>query len=201
MITLVLQAGGESSRMGKDKAFLSFLGIPLIQRLIDRFQQLNAEILIISNNALPYEDLGLQVFGDVRPGRGALGGLLTALSVANTPLIGLVAVDMPFANPQLIRYMADNMQGSDLDGIIPSTTNGLEPLHAVYRRESCLPFVENAIDQDLWRMKSWHSKANLKILKPEETRKITGSEHTFLNLNTPEEFKEAEQIAINFSLK
>jgi len=201
MITLVLQAGGESTRMGKDKAFLPFLGTPLIQRQINRFQQLNAEMLIISNNAPPFEDLRLQVFGDVRPGRGALGGLLTALSVANTPLIGLIAVDMPFASPQLIKYMADRIQGSDLDGIIPSTINGLEPLHAVYRRESCLAYVEKSIDQDLWRMRSWHGKANLKILGPEETQKITGSEHTFMNLNTPEEFNTAEETARKFGLK
>ncbi len=201
MITIVLQAGGESSRMGKDKAFLPFLGIPLIKRLMDRFQQLNAEMLIISNNAPPYLEFGLPVFGDVRPGRGALGGLLTALSVANTPLVGLVAVDMPFASPQLIRFMADKIQGSNLDGIIPSTPNGIEPLHAVYRRESCLTLVEESIDQDLWRMKAWHKNANLKILEPDETIEISGSEYTFLNLNTPEEFSAAEGLARDLGLE
>ncbi len=195
MITIVLQAGGQSSRMGKDKAFLPFLGFPLIERLMDRFQHLNAEILVISNNAPLYQDLGLPVYGDVRPGRGALGGLLTALSVANTPLIGLVAVDMPFASPKLIKFMADSVQGSNWDGIIPSTSNGIEPLHAVYRRETCLALVDQAIDQDLWRMKAWHKKANLKILDPVETLEVTGSEHTFLNLNTPEEFSAAEEMA------
>jgi len=200
MITIVLQAGGESSRMGKDKAFLPFLGIPLIKRLMDRFQKLNAELLIISNNTQPYLEFGLPIFGDVRPGRGALGGLLTALTVANTPLVGLVAVDMPFASPHLIKFMADSIQGTNLDGIIPSTPNGLEPLHAVYRRESCLALVEHAIDQDLWRMKSWHKGANLRILDPEETLHVTGSEHTFLNLNTPEEFNAAEAVARDFGL-
>jgi len=200
MITIVLQAGGESSRMGKDKGFLPFLDTPLIKRLIDRFQQLNAEMLIISNNAPPYLEFGLPVFGDVRPGRGALGGLLTALSVANTPLVGLVAVDMPFASPQLIRFMTESIQGSNLDGIIPSTINGLEPLHAIYQRESCLALVEHAIDQDMWRMKAWHKEANLKILDPEETLNITGSEHTFMNLNTPEEFALAEDIAREIGL-
>ncbi len=201
MITIVLQAGGQSSRMGKDKAFLPFLGFPLIERLMDRFQQLNAEILIISNNAPLYQHLGVPVYGDVRPGRGALGGLLTALSVANTPLVGLVAVDMPFASPNLISIMADKIQRSNWDGIIPSTPNGIEPLHAVYRRESCLSLVDQAIEQDLWRMKAWHKKANLKILDPGETLDITGSEHTFLNLNTPEEFIAAEEMARDFGLE
>ena len=201
MITIVLQAGGESTRMGKDKAFLPFLGVPLIRRLMDRFQHLNAEMLVITNNLPAYQELGLPVFGDVRPGRGALGGLLTALSVANTPLVGLIAVDMPFASPQLIKTMADRVQSLKLDGMVPSTIHGIEPLHAVYRRETCLTLVEEAINQDLWRMKAWHKNANLRILDPDETFDISGSEHTFLNLNTPEEFSEAEEIARDLGLE
>jgi len=200
MITIVLQAGGESKRMGKDKGFLPFLGIPLIERLLDRFQQGKAEIVIISNHPQAYQKFGLPVFEDVQPGRGALGGLLTALSVAATPLIGLVAVDMPFANPQLIQHMADQLQHSTWDGILPSSAGGSEPLHAVYRRESCLRLVKQAIDQDLWRMKSWHAQANLKILDPQKTLEISGSEFTFLNLNTPQDIAEAERIASNLEL-
>ena len=168
---------------------------------MDRFQQLNAEMLVITNNLPAYQELGLAVFEDVRPGRGALGGLLTALSVADTPLVGLVAVDMPFASPQLIKFMADWVQRSNLDGMVPSTIHGIEPLHAVYRRETCLPLVEEAIDQDLWRMKAWHKNANLKILEPEDTIEISGSEHTFLNLNTPEEFSTAEGLARDLGLE
>ncbi len=195
MITIVLQAGGESSRMGKDKAFLPFLGVPLIKRLIDRFQQFGPEILIISNNPSVYQEFGLPVFSDVLPGRGALGGLLTALSVASTPLVGLIAVDLPFASPQLIQMMADRLQVSNWDGMIPSTVNGLEPLHAVYRREICLTYVKEAIDQDVWRMNAWHTQANLKVLEPDEVMEITDSELTFLNLNTPDEFRAAEKLA------
>ena len=201
MITIVLQAGGESTRMGEDKAFLPFLGIPLINRLMDRFQHLNAEMLIISNNPSAFQDIGLPVFEDVLPGRGALGGLLTALTAAPTSLVGLIAVDMPFASPHLFEFMAGRIQESNLDGIIPSTSYGLETLHAVYRKESCLPLVEEAIDQDLWRMKAWHQNANLKILNPDEVLQITGSEHTFLNLNTPEEFRAAEEIARDLGLE
>lgn len=201
MITIILQAGGESTRMGEDKAFLPFLGIPLINRLMDRFQPLNAEMLIISNNPAAFQDIGLPVFEDVRPGRGALGGLLTALTAASTPLVGLVAVDMPFASPHLFEFMAEKVQGSTLDGIIPSTHFGLEPLHALYRKKSCLPLVEEAIDNDLWRMKAWHQNANLQILEPNKVLEITGSEHTFLNLNTPEEFRTAEEIARDLGME
>ncbi len=172
-----------------------------MNRLIGRFQQFSPDLLIISNNPSAYQELGLPVFSDIYPGRGALGGLLTALSVAVTPLVGLIAVDLPFASSYLIKTLADQLQQSDWDGIIPSTVNGLEPLHAVYRREVCLTYVKEAIDQDLWRMKAWHNKANLKVLNPDEVLEITGSEFTFLNLNTPEDFDEAEKLALKLGLE
>lgn len=200
MITIVLQAGGESTRMGKDKAFLPFLGTPLIERLVDRFKELDTEIIIISNNLPAFQELGLPVFGDILPGRGALGGLLTALSVVKNPFVGLIAVDMPFASSKLVRYMADRIQNSHWDAILPSTINGIEPLHAVYRRDSCLTLVKHAIDQDLWRMKAWHNQADLKILTPDETTNITGSDRTFMNLNTPEDLSAAEDAAQNIGL-
>jgi molybdopterin-guanine dinucleotide biosynthesis protein A len=200
MFTIVIQAGGQSSRMGKDKGILPFLGIPLVERLTRRFAELTDNILIISNNSAAYQDFGVQVFQDILPDRGSLGGLYTALSVANTPLVGLIAVDMPFASPELIQYLAARMDASKSDAVIPSTSHGLEPMHAVYRRESCLPHIKKALDQDQWKMIAWYGDANVTVLSPIETRKISGSEHTFHNLNTPKDFAAAEQIAIDLDL-
>jgi molybdopterin-guanine dinucleotide biosynthesis protein A len=195
MISIVLQAGGKSSRMGKDKAIIPFLGIPIIQRLMQRFDGIGTELLVITNDIRGYKTLEVPLFEDIIPDRGALGGLYTALSVASEPLVGLIAADMPFANPDLISYQIQIIQQSGFDAVIPGTDQGIEPFHSVYRRESCLPLVKNAIEKDLWKMISWHDQARIKILNPEEIRNITGSDYTFLNLNTPEEFLEAEKIA------
>jgi molybdopterin-guanine dinucleotide biosynthesis protein A len=197
MISIVLQAGGKSSRMGRDKAMFPFLGIPLIFRLRDRFQEIAAELFVVSNNSTGYEELGLPLYQDLIPDRGALGGLYTALAVSSQPLVGIIAADMPFASPLLMSYQIINIQESDYDAVIPSTSLGIEPFHAVYRKESCLPLVKGALDQNLWKMISWHDQARIKILDPGETRQITGSDHTFLNLNTPDEFQAAEEIARN----
>ena len=183
--------------MGKDKATLPFLGIPLITRLLDRFAGSATELLIITNDVRGYKKLGVPLYGDLIPDRGALGGLYTALTIASQPLIGLIAADMPFANPELIKYQMKIIQESDLDAVIPGTWQGIEPFHSVYRKKSCLPLVKEAIDNDLWKMISWHDQARIKILNPDQIRRITGSDHTFMNLNTPEEFREAEEIAKN----
>lgn len=174
---------------------MPFLGIPLIERLKDRLQILGYEIKIICKENSGYAYLGLPLHADVLPGRGALGGLLTALTISETPFVGLIAADMPFASPQLLTYLLERIQLSDADACLPSTQGGLEPLHAVYRRDTCLPLIRDAIQRDLWRMRSWHDQAKIEILDPVETFKITDSTYTFINLNTPEEFSAAEELA------
>ncbi len=197
MITIVLQAGGKSTRMGKDKALIPFLGIPLIKRLRDRFSDVGDELLVITNDFSGYLDLAVPLYEDKIPDRGALGGLYTALSIAKNPLVGLIAADLPFASPALIVHLIKTLLASDADAAIPSTEKGLEPLHAVYRRDTSLLLVKGAIDRNLWRMNSWFDQAEILILTPEETRKVTSSKYTFFNLNTPEDLLKAEKLALN----
>lgn len=186
--------------MGQDKALMPFLGIPLIERLRDRFIGLNYEIRVICNEHSGYEYLGLPLYKDVMPGRGALGGLLTALTISETPYMGLIAADLPFASPGLLVHLLEVVQLEEADLAIPSTSRGQEPLHGVYRRETCLPLVKDAINQGLWRMRSWYEQATIKILTPVESDQAAGSPHTFTNLNTPEEFTLAEELAKKFNL-
>jgi molybdopterin-guanine dinucleotide biosynthesis protein A len=201
MITIVLQAGGKSSRMGKDKALLPFLGIPLIKRLRDRFSDMGEELLVITNDFSGYQDLAVPLYKDIIPDRGALGGLYTALSISKNPLVGLIAADLPFANPALMTHLIKTLLASNAQAAIPSTERGLEPLHAVYRRDTTLPLVKGAIDQNLWRMNDWFDQAEILILTPEETQKVTASKYTFLNLNTPEDLQKAEKLALDLDLK
>lgn len=182
--------------MGKDKGLVLFLGQPLVERLRDRFLKLNKKILIICNDFSDYAFLGLPLQRDILPDRGALGGLLTALTIAETPYVGLIAVDMPFASPPLLSYLLDQIQSSGADAILPSTPNGLEPLHGVYKRGTCLEFVREAIKEDQWRMTAWHQRARVEVLDPQKTREITGTEHTFFNVNTPDDLAAAEKLAL-----
>ena len=186
--------------MGQDKALMPFHGIPLVERLRDRFLVLESEILVICNDFSGYEYLGLPLHRDVLPGKGALGGLLTALSITDTPYLGLIAADMPFASPQLLTQLLTRIQRTGADAALPSTEEGIEPLHGVYQAKTCLPLVKQAIANDRWRMRSWHDQARIEILDPLETIQAAGSEHTFINLNTPEEFAGAEEIALKYNL-
>ena len=197
MLTVVIQAGGESRRMGRDKALAPFLGRTLIERVIARVRPVADELLVTTNQPADYLFLGLPLFADAIPGRGALGGLYTALSAASQPLVGVVACDMPFASPALLAYQCDLLNDPDLDAAIPRTEGGTEPFHAVYRRETCLPAAEGALQAGKWRVDAWFAQVNIRFLSPEETAPYDPGELAFWNVNTPEELAEAARIAIS----
>jgi molybdopterin-guanine dinucleotide biosynthesis protein A len=195
MLTLVIQAGGESRRMGQDKALLPFQGRTLIERVLGRAAHLADEVLVTTNQPEGYRFLGLPLVADVIPGRGALGGLFTALSAASQTLVAVVACDMPFVSAELLSFERDLLLQESYDAAIPRTAGGTEPFHAVYRREACLPHIQAAIQADKWRVDAWYARANVRLLSPEETRHYDPPGLAFWNVNTPEDLVEAEKMA------
>jgi molybdopterin-guanine dinucleotide biosynthesis protein A len=195
MLTLAIQAGGESRRMGSDKALLPFLGKPLILRPLQRLAKLADEVLITANQPENYRFLGLTPFPDILPGFGALGGLFTALSVASHPYVAVVACDMPFASLALFAAELNLLRQSNTDAVIPRSEAGTEPFHAVYRRETCLPRVRKALRSGLKRVDSWFSEVNIRYMELDEIQIYDPQELAFLNINTSEELRDAELIA------
>jgi len=195
LLTVVIQAGGMSSRMGEDKALKPFLGRPLIQRVIDRLTPIADELIVTTNRPADYQFLNLRLIPDLKPGRGALGGLYTAIASASSPLVAVVACDMPFASTVFFEGASRLMVEEDADVVIAKTDEGYEPLHALYRRETCLPAIESAISADQWKVISWFPQVTVRTLAPDEVKSFDHSGLCFWNLNTPEEFVEAERRA------
>ena len=195
MLTVCIQAGGASSRMGEDKALKSFLGRPLIQRLIERLSPIADELIVTTNRPEDYHSLGLRLIPDLKPGRGALGGLYTAIAAASQPLVAVVACDMPFASPTLLEAASRLLVQEAADVVIAKTEEGYEPIHAVYRRETCLPAIQAAIDADQWRVIAWFPQVKVRVLTSEELGQFDPDGLAFWNVNTPEEFTQAEMLA------
>jgi molybdopterin-guanine dinucleotide biosynthesis protein A len=191
MLTIAIQAGGQSRRMGQDKALLPFLGKPMIVRVIERIAPLADEILVTVNRPEDYQFLQIPLYRDLIPDRGALGGLYTALSAAEQPLVALVACDMPFVNRDLLAAERDRLIETEADLVIPHTGEGLEPFHAIYRRESCLPFVAAAIEADKWRVDSWFSQVEVITFPLNEITRYDPELLSFRNVNTPEDLQSA----------
>ena len=195
MLSVVIQAGGQSTRMGENKALKLFLGRPLIQRVAERLAPIADEMLLTSNEPEAYAFLKVPTFADLQPGRGALGGLQTALASAHHPLVAVAACDMPFASAPLLQAAADILEQEDADVAIAETAEGFEPLHAVYRRATCLPAIQAAIQADQWRVIAWFPKVKVRKLAQEELKQFDPDGLAFWNVNTPEEFSEAERRA------
>jgi molybdopterin-guanine dinucleotide biosynthesis protein A len=195
MISLVIQAGGESLRMGSDKALSSFLGQPLILRPLSRLAGLANEVLVTSNHPESFRFLSLIPIPDRLPGLGALGGLYTALSTARYPYVAVVACDMPFASLEILALALILLQETGADAVIPCSDAGTEPFHAVYRRETCLPYIQSALEAGKRRVDAWFSRVNIRYLEPEEMLPYDPDQLAFLNINTCEELQEAEKIA------
>ena len=209
MLTVCIQAGGQSSRMGEDKALKPFLGRPLIQRVIERLSPIADELIVTTNRPADYDFLNLRLFPDIMPDRGALGGLYTAIASATQPIVAVVACDMPFASSALIEAAGRLLVDNEADVVIAREApraeragrsgGGYEPLHAVYRRETCLPAIEAAIEADQWKVIAWFPTVKVHVLTPEDVRQYDPSGLAFWNVNTPEEFAQAEKIATSQS--
>lgn len=200
MLTVCIQAGGASSRMGEDKALKLFLGRSLIQRVVDRLAPIADELIVTTNRPADYAFLNLRLISDLKPGRGALGGLYTAIASAAHPLVAVVACDMPFVSAELIQLSVKIMENENADVVIAKNDEGYEPLHAVYRRATCLPAIESAIEANQWRVISWLPQVNVRVLTSEEIASADPAGLAFWNVNTPEEFARAEELATSRSI-
>ena len=190
--------------MGEDKALKAFLGRPLIQRVVERLSPIADELVVTTNRPDDYRFLDLRLVPDLKPGRGALGGLYTAIASASHPIVAVVACDMPFASSTLLRAATRLLIEEEVDVVIPRVvaqgepagkSEGFEPLHAVYRRETCLPAIEAAIEADQWKVIAWFPQVHVRVLTLDEIKQYDPSGLAFWNVNTPEEFSKAETLA------
>jgi len=192
--SLAIQAGGQSSRIGTDKALILFKGQPLIERIIQRLRPIADEILITSNQPEDLLFLGYPVYPDLYPGLGALGGLYTALYYSQNPVVLIVATDMPFPSLALYQKQIEFLVAQAMDVVIPVSHEGFEPFHAVYRREACLPAVKQALETGQKRMISWFPDGKVRVLSVEEVKTYDKRVRAFININTFEELTQAEML-------
>lgn len=181
--------------MGENKALKPFLGRPLIERVVKRLEPIADELLIIANEGGAFDFLSARRVPDVRPGFGPLGGLYTALAAAKFPAVAVVACDMPFTSAPLVVASAGILLQDDADVVIAESPEGFEPLHAVYRRAACLPAIEAAMEARQLRVISWFPQVRVRRLTVAERARYDPDGLAFWNVNTPEEFAQAEQRA------
>jgi molybdopterin-guanine dinucleotide biosynthesis protein A len=192
MVSIAIQAGGRSSRMGRDKALVPLAGKRLIEHVLERVRAISDDLFITTNAPHSLEDLQLPLISDEVPGQGALFGLKTALSAARHDHVLIVACDMPFLQPDLLDHMLSLIGRADV--IIPQIEGHFEPMLAIYRRSACLPAIDRALAEHELRMISFFAYVNVLAIKPEVIEKFDPQRLSFFNINTPEDLETAQAL-------
>ena len=191
-MTGVILAGGSSTRMGTNKALLEFGGMRIIEGLLRKMRPLFPEILIIANERDAYADLGVPVFPDRIPKKGSLGGIYTAVVHGAFSQVFCIACDMPLASPAVIAHLRDLAPGYDV--VVPRTSEGYQPLHAVYGK-TCLPHMEEMIRADRLKIDRLFPLVRVRMVEETELRPLDPFLCCFINVNTREELEAAVRLA------
>lgn len=187
-----ITAGGRSSRMGTDKAWLQIDGQPLIKRVIAALAPVTTEVAIIANGD-GYEVLTLPVFSDVHVGIGPLEAIRTALANTRTSRVVLVACDLPFVTSELFEFLLRIPESSR--AVIPKGADGkLEPLCAIYCRQ-LLPLATQLIESGERKVRALFDQVPTRFVEFEEIRHLTHSHLFFENINTLEDYHRAVRTA------
>jgi FdhD protein len=187
-MTGIVLSGGESRRMGTDKAFLKLAGLPLISHVLKALGTITDRIIIVTNAPAAYASFDALLVQDVFDKRGPLTGIYSGLLAAKDTYSIVVACDMPFLSPGLISYMAGLAEGYDV--VVPQIAGRVEPLHAIYSK-GLLPLIEKRLQQDARQIQGLFSEARVRYVTAPEIDRYDPERRSFKNLNTPEEYKEA----------
>jgi len=187
MVSVAILAGGQSKRMGRNKALLTVGGQLLIERVINRVQPLTDDLIVSTNSPKKYAHFGLRCVVDVYPNKAALGGIYSALRAAHYPHVLVVACDMPLLNKALLQYLID--LASTVDAVVPIVNPPHpEALHAVYSKKS-IPAVEILLKNNDLRVSHLFDNISVRYVDRNEIAPFDPEFLSFVNVNTPDDWE------------
>jgi molybdenum cofactor guanylyltransferase len=192
-----LLAGGRSSRMGADKAFLDFGGQTLLDRALTVMGAVCGKVTIVGDPG-KFAQYGsskyVSVVADIFPGCGPLAGIHAALVHSTAELNLMLAVDMPFVSRELLAFLFATAEDADNHAIVtvPRTNKGFQPLCAVYRRDFAVA-AEQALRAGKYKIDAAFSSVSARVIEQDELAAAGFSEQIFFNVNTPQDRRAAER--------
>jgi len=189
-IGAIVLCGGESRRMGSPKAWLPFLGEPMLLRVIGILQEVLDPLIVV---AAPEQDLpelppDVHIARDATPGQGPLQGLATGLAaLANRADAAYVSsCDVPLLQTAFVRCLIDLLDDNDI--VVPREDGFYHPLAAIYRT-SILPGVEAALQAGERRVVAAFDRCRVRIVPVEDLRKVDPNLRSLQNVNTPDDYQ------------
>ncbi len=197
-MSAIVLAGGRSLRMGENKLQLPLGESTIVGRLIKTLTGLFDRCIVVTDHPQYYQSLPVIVTGDLFPCqvRNSLVGIHGGLSVSPHPYNLVVAGDMPFLSPPLVRYLCALRKGYDV--VIPQQDSHFQPLCAVYHRR-CLPNIETLLGKDRYKVTDLLQYVRVRTVDAEELRPYDPELLSFFNINTPDDYRLAKQYLADFS--
>jgi molybdopterin-guanine dinucleotide biosynthesis protein A len=181
--SVVVLAGGSSSRLGRDKALLPIDGQPMLARTVETLSALSDDLIVVSNEPESHRSLApaARFVPDVVPGQGSLMGVYSGLRVARHAHALVIACDMPLLNTPLLRYMLGLAQGYDV--VIPRLNGLLEPLHSIYGK-ACLPPISRLLGRGQRKITAFFHEVRVRYVEEDEIDAFDPHRLSFLNVNS-----------------
>jgi molybdopterin-guanine dinucleotide biosynthesis protein A len=190
-VAAFILAGGKSTRMGTDKAFVELKGRTLLDRILETSRSVTRNVAIIGSTSKfsPYAP----VIQDLFPDCGPLAGIHAALQSSRSDLNLILAVDLPFVTQPLLEFLLGKAAESTTTLItVPRTSQGWQPLCAVYRREF-RQVAEDALRDGRYKIDPLFEPARTQAIPEEDLRTAGFFAEVFRNLNTPEDLVEVSR--------
>jgi molybdopterin-guanine dinucleotide biosynthesis protein A len=183
-------AGGESSRMGRDKALLELAGELMIVRTAHLLKSAIGPPIVVGSPQL-YRPLGFDAVRDDWPGAGPLGAIATALRVSEVPWNLIVACDLPYLTKDWLAFLVARARKSQADVVLPMSPAGAEPLCAMYNK-SCEAAISLALDRGVRKITDGLAHLRVEYLEPSEWKVFDCDGLLFKNMNSVQDYEEAK---------
>jgi len=191
--TGVILAGGRNTRLsGRNKAFIRVGGKRIINRLYHIFKDLFEETILVTNDPIQYLEWDYHIVTDLFPIRCSLTGIHAGLFYTATSHAFFAACDSPFLKKDVVETIINGIEPG-IDVLIPETSEGLEPLCAVYSKQ-CLKVIEQQIVQQKLKINRFFSKVHVKKIPEDILLEKDPNLISFFNINTPEDMERAEKM-------
>ncbi len=181
-------AGGKSTRMGQDKAFLQLGEETLLERAQKLVKCVTEDVRIVGDPS-KFGRFG-SVVADIYPDRGPLGGIHAALVQTRADFNLIIAVDTPFIEARFLDFLISEARSSNVVVTVPRTGGFLHPLCAIYRREFAT-VSEKALIRGQNRIDTLFASVQTRVIEEEEMVRGGFSSDMFRNVNTVKEWADA----------
>ena len=193
MVTSIILAGGEGSRVRGNKALEFIGGRSSIQRVVERVAVVSDQILIVGS-PVQFSFLSgydVEYRADSHPGKGPLGGIYTGLASSKSLYNLVVACDMPFLNVALLHYMMKLSPG--FNAVIPKV-GMIQPLHAIYCK-SCLDGIRRRLENNQLGVTYFLKTVNVRYIDQIECQRFDPQLLSFFNVNSQADLAQANTLA------